>query len=256
MQPGNVEGKPSSIKDETTSATLKFFTRIGVAAMALVASPLLSTAVNEDPIDGRQVNKLLTDRFKGFVDGGSLPEGSADIDEYVSKLESSNPTASPGLSKNYEPLAKGLWQVAYAPHIRILERVLRTKFQVSYCLDGQGYLKSNVKFTNAFVSGWLNAQGTYTSRGDAETSIKWDRVWADVSTSNIASPSAEGETGKHFFPSLVSVLGQKGFIEPISRFPVSYLDDSVCIFKFPASGTKIVACKVNTRDLSQVVNFP
>ena len=96
-----------------------------------------------------------------------------------------NPTPLPGLSTNYAKYSKGVWRVIYAPHIRTLEKVLFTNFDVSYTMDmkGKGTITSNVKFENQIISGHLNAQGRYDSTGEDEVKLVWDRLWTDIGTS-------------------------------------------------------------------------
>jgi hypothetical protein len=169
-----------------------------------------------------------------------LPEPTNELNKLVTELESMNPTDSPGVAKNFEKYASGSWNVVYAPHIRTLEKVLSTNFDVSYSLDGKGNMESNVKFENKIIRGWLNAQGRYYSKGNDEVSIKWNNLWANIGSEG---PSNAEETKEHFLPSLVQSLGKFAFIEPISRFPVSFLSNELCIFEFPAFGSKIVTAK-------------
>jgi hypothetical protein len=150
-----------------------------------------------------------------------------DIRAVVQQLVAMSPISAPGLASNYEPVAKGLWRVVSAPHIRALEKVLFTTFDVSYCLDGCGAIKSNVLFQNALFSGWLNAEGTYSSLSDSDTNIRWERLWLDINTK---APSASTEVERHVLPELVQTVGSTAFVEAVSRFPVSFLDDSLCIF--------------------------
>eukprot|EP00466_Bigelowiella_natans_P006363 jgi/Bigna1/74169/fgenesh1_pg.28_\ len=53
---------------------------------------------------------------------------------------------------------EGSWRVVYAPHIRTLSAsLLGTTFDVTYDIDGQGAIESNVRYSNPVLgSGWLS----------------------------------------------------------------------------------------------------
>jgi hypothetical protein len=163
-----------------------------------------------------------------------------------------NPTLQPGNESNFKKYAKGLWRVSYAPHIRTLEKVLFTSFDVFYALDNAS-LESYVKFkTRLFgidlFQGHLCASGTYGSLNENETTITWDQVWCDFNTFE-QGPSKSNEISIHFLPQIVQPLGKLAFIKSVSKFPVFYLDNSLIVFEFSLLGTKIVAYKVNNKPL-------
>ena len=86
------------------------------------------TANANDSVLKESASDLLADKLLRY-NKGRLPDGSMEINDIVRQLEAINPTEAPGLSKNYEKFASGDWKVQYAPHIRILEKIL---FQVFF----------------------------------------------------------------------------------------------------------------------------
>ena len=56
--------------------------------------------------------------------------------------------------------------------------------------------------------------------------------------------SKETQTNNHILPALIQTIGEKGFLEGASRFPVLYLDSDLCVFEFQITGTKICAKRI------------
>lgn len=174
-------------------------------------------------------------------------------DAVVEELQKLNPTSNPGAASSFERYAKGLWNVVYAPHITSIESILGVEFEVFYILDGKGQAISNVKFQHKplRIDGWLNVKGSYGSIDNDRCTVQWDRVWCDFEKQ---SPSKFDEVEKHWLPDLVQAIGTALFVDGVSRFPVYYVDDTVCIFEFSMLGTKIVAKKLNSDSLDQRVS--
>jgi hypothetical protein len=170
-------------------------------------------------------------------------------EEVVGRLEALNPTQNPGLQKNFEPFAKGAWLVKYAPHIAALEKIFLSKLDVYYILE-KGELISNVRFSTLGIKGWLNTKGRYFSRSESESGIAWEQIWFDFEKD---TPSRFDQYDKHVARQLVQAVGKAGFVAAVSRFPVSYLDNDMCVFTFPLFGTKIVAEKVTSKGVDQVI---
>ena len=189
--------------------------------------------------------RTMDDQYQNFIKSSAL----------VASLEALNPTNNPGLAASFEKHAKGVWRVTYAPHIRAVEKLFFTSFDVYYFLEA-GKLFSFVRFsTDLFgrrlLSGHLNASGTYGSLSESETTITWDYVWCDFRPKE-EGPSDLSLPSTHFLPQIIQPLGKLAFIEAVSRFPVTYLDDNLVVFEFSLLGTKIVASKVSSKSISEL----
>lgn len=179
-----------------------------------------------------------------FIGHGNRVGSSKEKDAWVRELEQlSSPIADAGLEKNYKKVAKALWRVSHAPHIRnLLEPLLFSEFDVYYDLSKKaGEMTSYVKFRfkPLGLTGHLNAAGTYDELDARTTSISWESIWMDFEE----TPTAVTEVEKHVLPSIVQPIGKRAFIQAVSIFPVSYLSKDLIIFTFKLLGTKIVACK-------------
>jgi len=191
------------------------------------------------------VNALIAKRQKSATRFQLVPKDEA-MEQAIKILKASNPTPNPGEWNSQDKtsqLADGQWEVLYAPHMFILQKVLFTEFAPRYILgsaNGQNTILSNVRYQSAlFGAGWLNAAGTYYSVDADTVGINFERFWWDH---DVDQPSAD--TGK-VGPGLVQTLGKAGFIPAFSRFPVGYVDERLCEFQFQASGTSILAVKVS-----------
>ena len=174
-----------------------------------------------------------------------LPQSSF-LDSDVKSLLNSNPTKTPGLTKTFEKYSKGMWRVKYAPHMNVLEKLLGTRFDVYYYLDGKGSINSNVRFQKPFnlpflKSGWLSTKGKYYSTSDTDTAISFNQFWLDFNEDSL--PSDSNDVENHVLPSFVNTIGKASFIKAISQYPINYLDNDLCCFTFKAVGTKVLATK-------------
>jgi len=187
--------------------------------------------------------QLLEKKFIGQGNTGPVP--SREKDDWVTQLEeTSSPIADAGLEKNYRKVAKGLWRVSHAPHIRnLVEPLLLSEFDVYYDLGRkrEGEIQSFVKFRFKPLNlrGHLNAAGTYQEIDKDTASISWASIWLDLEE----EPTSVIEREKHILPNAVQPIGKAAFIQAVSVFPINYLSEDLIIFTFKLLGTKIVAYK-------------
>jgi len=136
-------------------------------------------------------------------------------------------------------VGEGTWEVFYAPHIRSLSRWLfGTEFApLRYRLwkdSGGAYrLSSHARYRGPLLGdGWLSASGTIgVGERDSELLLRFDQFWVDGPGE---SPRTELPRGKgSTWDRAVSALGRLGFIPPLARFPVRYLDPDLSVFHFP-----------------------
>eukprot|EP00316_Scyphosphaera_apsteinii_P016583 CAMPEP_0119343244 /NCGR_PEP_ID=MMETSP1333-20130426/106343_1 /TAXON_ID=418940 /ORGANISM="Scyphosphaera apsteinii, Strain RCC1455" /LENGTH=203 /DNA_ID=CAMNT_0007355625 /DNA_START=271 /DNA_END=879 /DNA_ORIENTATION=+ len=163
------------------------------------------------------------------------------LDSLLDQLCCLNPTIQPGSTRSFAPIATGRWRVAFAPHIIKLSALGYVTFDpILYVLNAQGGIESNVQYKwLGGVHGWLSTRGRYGSRDEDEVSfVEWDEAWWNPGA---AVPTASPADGA--FASIVSALGDAGFVSAFANFPVKYLDRDVCIFEFPLSGTRIMAVR-------------
>jgi len=147
-------------------------------------------------------------------------------------------------------VGEGTWEVFYAPHIRSLSRWLfGTEFApLRYRLwkdDGGVYrLTSHARYHGPILGdGWLSASGTIrVGEQDSELLLHFDQFWVDGPGE---SPRAElpGGGGSAQDQS-VSALGRLGFVPPLARFPVRYLDPDLSVFRFPPLRSDIAIRRV------------
>ena len=106
-----------------------------------------------------------------------------------------SPISTTGLPESYKKVSEGLWRVCYAPHIRILEKVTFSSFDVFYCLK-EDRIFSFVKFNfKPFkLKGHLSASGTFYGINKTDAGIYWNKVWTDFEESS--TPSAQNEVEK------------------------------------------------------------
>jgi hypothetical protein len=172
----------------------------------------------------------------------ALERGPDDAKEAcLTALVATNPTSAPCSEAALKRFSTGTWQVIYAPHIRILEKFTFTTYDVSYSFRNDGTMVSYVRYASPlFQSGWLNTAGRVERVTDVVCRVVWDQIWLDWN-SEAQGPSGASETDAHVLPGLIQSVGERGFVEGVSRFPVLYLDDDLCVFEFQITGTKICA---------------
>lgn len=190
---------------------------------------------------------------KFFMDARGKQQPSEKLDSLVSDLLNIESATEIGTKQRLDQLSQtygaGKWQVKYAPHMSTLEKVLGATFDVYYTIEEDGTITSNVAFVGPFgVKGWLNTKGKWGSEAEtekekAQSSIRFDEIWTDFNTVE-EGPSSPDDKSQHVLPDFVQPIGKAGFIEEFSKFPVEFLDDSIIIFVFKTTGTKILATKI------------
>ena len=136
-------------------------------------------------------------------------------------------------------VGEGTWEVFYAPHICSLSRWLfGTEFaplQYRLWKDSRGAyrLSSHVRYRGPlFGDGWLSASGTIgVGERDSELLLHFDQFWVDGPGESPRAELPHGEAGA--WDRVVSALGRLGFVPPLARFPVRYLDPDFSVFRFP-----------------------
>ena len=182
------------------------------------------------------------------VDGPSKVAKRNDlIESQLDQLIKLNPTLKPANEESLKKYRKGKWQVRYAPHISdYLSPILLTDFTVYYEFTGGNSITSNVFYdSKIFGKGWLNTEGDIFSISDDVCKIVWKNIWWDKINGNEAlKPSLSSEKDKHMFPNIIRFIGEKGFIESVSSFPVVFLDSDIAVFFFSLTKTRICAVRI------------
>lgn len=156
---------------------------------------------------------------------------SSNTEECESILDSLPPTIPGDLSSP----ARGVWKVAYAPHIEKVRPLVRFD-PILYDFVDDGRLESHVRYeSKIFGTGWLSTRGIFET-DDTTATIEWNDAWVDPG-SDTFSPDPS------FLPNIVTPLARLGFVKAFSTFPVQYLDKDLCVFLFPLTKTRIVAFK-------------
>ena len=169
------------------------------------------------------------------------------IQEY--KRSGSNASIeNPGLWQSMQPVAKGTWKVVYAPHMTTMAGIAGGSLDVSYILSEDGTIISHAvcKFPWLVMpSGCLvlSVSGTFSSVSSTVCRVDFDRAWVTLDSEEpYATFEAVPENGSK---TIISSLGQLFFIEQVSVFPVSWLDDDLIVFDFELLGTRICARKID-----------
>jgi hypothetical protein len=171
----------------------------------------------------------------------------------VQALIRDNPTPRPGSTESFSKVAPGLWGIVYAPHISTLATWAGggTFDPVWYQLSKDGSMVSHARFEFPWLpikkSGWLSVSGTYSSQDeDSICRVDFDKAWVKFNTNG--QDDEPYPTLEAVPPSLskdtVNQLGKFFFVEQVSIFPVSYLDESLIVFDFELLGTRICARKL------------
>lgn len=169
-------------------------------------------------------------------------------DYTISGDASTSPDVSienPGAWQSMQPVAEGTWKVVYAPHMTSMADLGGGTLDVSYILSGDGNMVSHAvcKFPwlpNGKVI--LSVSGTYGSVSSHVCRVDFDRAWVTLDREEpYATYEDVPEDGSK---SIISSLGQLFFIEQVSVFPVSFLDDNLIVFDFQLLGTRICARKI------------
>lgn len=190
---------------------------------------------------------------KNFIESLDDPTAfniaTKDRTRLVSALAHENPTPSPGSTKSFTPLAVGKWRIVYAPHIYTMARLGGGAFDpVHYILKPNGVMTSHARFEFPFVgSGWLSVSGTYGSEDeDRVCRVDFDEAWIKIGNEDPDDSPYESleSVAPSFWKDCIQALGKFFFIDSVSVFPVSYLDNDTIVFDFELLGTRICARKV------------
>ena len=152
------------------------------------------------------------------------------LGEWVKALQS----AADDSTLSFDPTTvAGMWQVIHAPHIAFLSSMFGRFSPIEYHLTKDSKMASCVKYcTNIGSSkGWLCTSGYYytedSSTNTGNVRIVWDKAWWNAEDRKRPTPPEQG-----IFPQSIQKLGEIGFIEPLSFFPIKYVDNEFCIFQF------------------------
>ena len=223
-----------------------------------------SAVINPKVVQARKqiADRLLQDDQR--ADQNSRIElNDSELGSYISNLlsiclqeEESNQNANSGAFasnnfRSFEPVqVAGTWRVVHAPHLWFLAKFALAKFRpIEYCLTADGTMASYVRY-QSFVGdyqGWLCTSGTYRldeeNNGDLNNQqpplvrIVWDKCWWNIGNTERPTVPEKGD-----FATWIQELGMIGFIEPLSFFPILYVDDKLVVFSF--FGLQITAAKI------------
>lgn len=162
-----------------------------------------------------------------------------------------NPTDRPGSTKSFSPLAVGTWRIVYAPHIYTMGTLFQGSFDpVYYILKPDGQMTSHARYNFPIIgSGWLSVSGTYGSQDeDLVCRVDFDRAWIKVlGEARDENPyDSLDDVPDSPIKDVVQKLGNTFFVESVSVFPVSYLDEDTIVFDFELLGTRICARKIGS----------
>lgn len=83
---------------------------------------------------------------------------------------------------------------------------------------------------------------------DTVSQVRFHKVWFKPLAGNKSiddGPYNElDDVPDSFMKSMINSIGQTFFVESVSVFPVSFLDDDLCVFDFELLGTRICAKKI------------
>ena len=131
----------------------------------------------------------------------------------------------------FDPKAvAGMWRVIHAPHIAFLSKLYARFSPIEYHLTEDLNMTSCVKYVTSVgnASGWLCTSGYYTMEPEKNlVRIVWSRAWWNADKRDRPTPPEQGR-----YPATIQRLGEIGFIEPLSFFPVKYVDEEFAIFQF------------------------
>jgi len=134
----------------------------------------------------------------------------------------------------------GVWEVAYAPHIRSLSEPLGVRVRpLRYTLH-DGRLRSDVRYSSpVFGSGWLCAEGPLEQQSAGTVDVLFSSFWWRPGDEDVPP-----ERGATLLDSAVDAVGRAAFFPSLSRFPVVYADGELAVFRFPPLRATIAALRV------------
>ena len=187
--------------------------------------------------------------LENLDDPNGFNEATKERTKLVADLTLENPTNAPGSTKSFGPLAAGTWRIVYAPHIYTMANLAGGSFDpVYYILRKDGTMTSHARYTFPVIgSGWLSVSGTYGSEDeDNVCRVDFDKAWVRLTNDNPTMDPYDNleSVPPSFWKDIIQSLGKFFFIDAVSIFPVSYLDNDTIVFDFELLGTRICARKV------------
>lgn len=185
-----------------------------------------------------------------------LNEATSERTLLVKSLCEENPTTKPGSTKSFSPFAPGTWRIIYAPHISTMAKLGGggSFDPVYYILRPDGTMTSHAKYRFPFIGqGWLSVSGTYSSQDENMVCrVDFDKAWVkmiqnDSDNDNSGPFDTLEDVPDTFTKTCINQLGKFAFLESVSIFPVSYLDNDMIVFDFELLGTRICARKVKDK---------
>ncbi len=163
--------------------------------------------------------------------------------EVIQSSDSCKSLEKPGLRETFDSVAQGNWKVLYAPHMTTIGNLFGGGFDVQYILHPQGRIESHAKYNFPLIgNGFLSVSGTYDSAGENICRVDFDKVWIRIGNFDEPYASLDKVPGG-MMKDFINAVGKAFFIEQVSVFPISFLDDNFIVFDFPLLGTRICAMK-------------
>lgn len=185
-----------------------------------------------------------------FDDANAFNEATKQRSRLVAELTKDNPTTAPGSTKSFSPLAVGTWRIVYAPHISTMGGLFSGSFDpVYYILKPNGIMTSHARYNFPIIgSGWLSVSGTYSSEDEDQVCrVDFDKTWIKINKNDDADAKpyeSLEDVPSSGWKDFIQETGKFFFIDSVSVFPVSYLDDDTIVFDFELLGTRICARKI------------
>lgn len=155
--------------------------------------------------------------------------------------------ANAGSRESFQLVAPGRWKVIYAPHMTTMAGLARGKFDVQYTLHEDGSMESHARYEFPIIGkGFLSVSGTYGSVDDNVCRVDFDRFWVKVLKDGERDEpySTFEKAPKGLIENFINRVGGSFFLEQVSTFPVSFLDDDMIVFDFELLGTRITGRKI------------
>uniref|UniRef100_A0A7S3VGK4 Uncharacterized protein n=1 Tax=Chaetoceros debilis TaxID=122233 RepID=A0A7S3VGK4_9STRA len=156
---------------------------------------------------------------------------------------------NPGLSSTFDEVASGKWKVVYAPHITTIAGLFGGNFDVEYNLFGgdERSIVSHAKYTFPIIgTGFLSVSGTYDSVDKTSSRVDFNKIWfkpIGPNKEDLEPYSSLEEVPDGKVKYAINEIGKSFFIDAVSIFPVSFLDENLIVFDFALLGTRICAIK-------------
>lgn len=171
------------------------------------------------------------------------------IQDYLKDSTSTNNVSiqNPGQWESMQMIAQGTWKVIYAPHMTIMAGLAGGgTLDVSYILQEDGTMISHAVCDFSWLPNngkiILSVSGTWGSVSSQVCRVDFDQAWITLDQEEpFATFNDVPDDGKK---SIISFLGRLFFIEAVSVFPISFLDDNLIVFDFELLGTRICARKI------------